>query len=307
MNIKYNTILLTLTLLMTTVPSSQADCCPEIFVNNLTSNYHLEIPITSKDNGIQVTSVKEVFKELPSTISEFRELYGQGEELKEPVVFRNAAAGWPNAALTPELLAEKYGEITITVSLDNMRTEDNNIFIFQDRTRTGRIKVSLKDFIKDLTSNPYQATHFVAKSEEFWKLCPEILEGCKLPDTENFPFENNLLIVHKNKITTLHNHKPTFLALFYGIKLVTMVNPIYKDSIYCSTSHEDDPLKCSSLINILNPDLENYPNLKKIVMQQVIIYPGDVLYIPDHWFHHVLSLENSISISRFIGRKRIQE
>ena len=302
MRIKQKTSLIVFNILLVSV-YAHANECSSSFANFETNKYqNLSIPVVLQNKGIPIFSVQEVFEKLPTTLSEFIELYGNEVSVKQPIVFRKAAAEWPDAMLTPDVLAKKYGDLSIVVSQDNMRTRDDDIFSFQERLRRGRTEILLKDFILNLTSNPYQSCHFVGKGTEFWSQCPEILAGCQLPSVEPFSSESNLLIVHKNKITTLHNHKATFLALFYGIKLVTLIDPIYKNYIYCTTTHKDDPLKCSSLVNVLNPDFKKYPDLKKITMQQVILFPGDVLYIPDHYFHYVLSLENSISISRFIAK-----
>jgi len=262
----------------------------------------LNFPIAANPEDLNIVKVKEIFANLPKTLREFRDVYANNSDNIEPMVFKNAAIEWPDYQLTPEFLANKYGDLPLIVSLDNMRTENNDIFSFQERTRNGRIEMTVKEFMYDLIFNQYQAGHFVGKGLDFWSNFSEILSGCYLPDPENISVENNLFIVHKNKITTLHNHATTFLALFYGAKLVTMINPIYKDYIYCNTSHEDDPLKCSSLINALNPDLEKYPNFRKTIIHQTILYPGDVLFIPDHWFHQVLSIKASISMTMFVSK-----
>ena len=52
----------------------------------------------------------------------------------------------------------------------------------------------------------------------------------------------------------------------------------------------------TSAVDIENPDVEKFPNFKAApIPYQCILGPGDVLYIPSKWWHHVRSLEFSVS------------
>jgi hypothetical protein len=52
-----------------------------------------------------------------------------------------------------------------------------------------------------------------------------------------------------------------------------------------------------SLINLDNPDIIAYPLFKNAQGYRVIVNPGDVLYLPLHWWHQVRSLDLSISVN----------
>ncbi|KAG7251595.1 hypothetical protein CRUP_001379 [Coryphaenoides rupestris] len=39
-----------------------------------------------------------------------------------------------------------------------------------------------------------------------------------------------------------------------------------------------------------NPDYERFPNFRKLVGYEAVVGPGDVLYIPMYWWHHIESL-----------------
>jgi hypothetical protein len=51
-----------------------------------------------------------------------------------------------------------------------------------------------------------------------------------------------------------------------------------------------------SMVDVRNPDFEKYPNFSQAlsVAQEVVMQPGDALYIPSFWWHNVES-QNSIS------------
>ena len=50
-------------------------------------------------------------------------------------------------------------------------------------------------------------------------------------------------------------------------------------------------------INNFNP--EKFPKFQEVEFKSIILEPGDVLYVPQLWWHYVQALETSISISNF--------
>ncbi|WMW81042.1 cupin-like domain-containing protein [Undibacterium cyanobacteriorum] len=48
-----------------------------------------------------------------------------------------------------------------------------------------------------------------------------------------------------------------------------------------------------SMVNLRNPDLERYPNYREALQhaQSAILEPGDAIFIPNLWWHHVESLD----------------
>ncbi|XP_061171813.1 HSPB1-associated protein 1 homolog isoform X2 [Saccostrea echinata] len=55
-----------------------------------------------------------------------------------------------------------------------------------------------------------------------------------------------------------------------------------------------------SEVNVKNPDYQQHSEFKKANPYIVILEPGQVLYVPRHWWHYVESLEDSISINTWI-------
>ena len=54
----------------------------------------------------------------------------------------------------------------------------------------------------------------------------------------------------------------------------------------------------TSPIDIMQPDLDEYPNFDKCPVGMVsLIHPGDILYIPSRWWHHVTSLDTAMSVN----------
>lgn len=50
-------------------------------------------------------------------------------------------------------------------------------------------------------------------------------------------------------------------------------------------------------IDPLKPDLKKYPNYKNSSPLTITIYPGDLLYLPSLWFHHVQQQNGTIAVN----------
>mmetsp|Transcript_13128 Transcript_13128/g.19141 ORF Transcript_13128/g.19141 Transcript_13128/m.19141 type:complete len:84 (-) Transcript_13128:111-362(-) len=54
----------------------------------------------------------------------------------------------------------------------------------------------------------------------------------------------------------------------------------------CDRSH---PSGRHSATDWNDPDLETYPEFKDATANEVVLQAGDVLYLPTHWFHYIIS------------------
>ena len=67
-----------------------------------------------------------------------------------------------------------------------------------------------------------------------------------------------------------------------------------------------------SAVDWSDPDLEAFPTFAKAHVNEVVMQPGDVLYLPTNWFHYIVSLElnmqcNTRSGGETIYREEIRE
>ncbi|HUP89684.1 MAG TPA: cupin-like domain-containing protein, partial [Longimicrobiales bacterium] len=85
------------------------------------------------------------------------------------------------------------------------------------------------------------------------------------------------------------------LAQIRGRKEVRLVSPA--DSKYMYPSKRFDQGTMSSEMDVDNLDAERFPLFAKATEYRVVIHPGEMLFIPRGWWHHVRSLDKSISVS----------
>lgn len=89
-----------------------------------------------------------------------------------------------------------------------------------------------------------------------------------------------------------------FFLQVHGRKRFVLISPRQSRYVYYPM---DYPSTYFSPVDITKPDLEAFPLLKKVNIIEAQIGPGDILFIPVRWWHSVLALEDSISLSSWWG------
>lgn len=87
------------------------------------------------------------------------------------------------------------------------------------------------------------------------------------------------------------------LAQLHGRKRVQLVAPADSRMLYPSTKYD-----YRSTLSSLDPrtyDPQRYPRFADVQPLEVILEPGQLLYIPRGWWHRVESLDPSISVNNF--------
>ncbi len=82
-----------------------------------------------------------------------------------------------------------------------------------------------------------------------------------------------------------------------GRKMFIICSPEFNKTMYQSKKHVYGAV--ASDVDINNFDITKHPKFKDNIFEYVILEPGDVLFVPQNWWHYVQSLDLSISISNF--------
>jgi hypothetical protein len=72
-------------------------------------------------------------------------------------------------------------------------------------------------------------------------------------------------------------------VMAWGRKRAIIGEPGQLDALYRYPN--EHPLAGSSQVNLTSPDLYRYPNFKNARLREVIVGPGDILYLPAWWWH----------------------
>ncbi len=92
------------------------------------------------------------------------------------------------------------------------------------------------------------------------------------------------------------DRRDNVLVQIYGHKSVILAAPGQAQYLY--PIH--DMFEKSS-VDPSNPDLHRHPKFRKAELYQGVIHPGDVLFIPQLWWHYLESRDTSISLNHWYG------
>ncbi|MBN3283178.1 HIF1N inhibitor, partial [Polyodon spathula] len=102
---------------------------------------------------------------------------------------------------------------------------------------------------------------------------------------------NLLLIGMEGNVTPAHyDEQQNFFAQIKGYKRCVLFPPDQFECLYPFPVHH--PCDRQSQVDFENPDYQKFPNFKHVMGYETVVGPGDVLYIPMYWWHHIESLLN---------------
>ena len=208
--------------------------------------------------------------------------------IKEMLANCDALRKW-----SPDYFLQRFGSIPIQVT---RRRESNPEY--EKSFYSTLANITVREFIKLIIENPdSNDLYLVARNYFFSNPNFESLKE----DLKPFPSiidssceGTNVLKLWfgpKGTVTPFHHDKHSILfAQIYGRKQFKMIpsfelNKMYNVDRYYS---EVDPEKI---------DKEKYPEFLETSLSDVILEPGDLLFIPAGWWHWVRSLDISISVT----------
>nr|AKC54668.1 hypoxia-inducible factor 1-alpha inhibitor [Macrobrachium nipponense] len=106
------------------------------------------------------------------------------------------------------------------------------------------------------------------------------------------PLTSNLLLVGmESNITPVHyDEQQNFFCQLIGKKRCILFAPEHYERLYPHPVYH--PHDRQSQVDFDMPDLEKFPGLDQLQGWETVIGPGEVLYIPMYWWHHIESLPN---------------
>ena len=199
----------------------------------------------------------------------------------KPVILTGVGSQWPAVTKwNPDYLKQVAGDSYIQVHFD-----DHGDFHRWYHRPGGRVDkvMTLGEFIDLLLAEPYDQRYYMTE-HELHLVSRELLQDIDLGGYLDRP--HPLLFLGRDTFMPLHFHSGTeaVLCQLYGKKSITLYSPDQYSLLYPAPWYSNNPL--FSPIDPRDPNvLERFPRFERAVPLQFTLEPGEILFIPVHWWH----------------------
>ena len=213
--------------------------------------------------------------------------------LNRPVIIENAISDWPAITKwTPDYLREQCG--TEQVEIQARRESNPGYEIEKDAHRQS---CQFGEFIEKVffqgASNDFYMTASNANSngivlDKLWGDIPLPPAYAEVNGARDRTF---LWVGPAGTVTPLHHDLTNnFMAQVVGRKRIRMVSPANQPFVY-------NQRHCFSQVDVDDVDEQKFPLFKGVYVHDLILNPGELLFLPVGWWHHVVALDVSITIT----------
>jgi len=221
------------------------------------------------------------------------EFYERYWRANRPVVIKDLASSWPALnKWTFEYLKENFPDETIEV-----QTRRNSDKEFEINSIAHKEMMGLKEFIEKIDElSPTNDFYMTANNHvlENTKLSRLLVDTGKIPKFVKHITNNglsHLWIGPAGTVTPLHHDENIlFHTQIVGKKTWKFISPFETPNLY---NHK----AVFSPVDLENIDYEKYPKMRDVKIMEVTVEPGETVFLPLGWWHGVVSLEKSISLS----------
>lgn len=211
---------------------------------------------------------------------------------KEPVLIKGLANNWG---------ATKKWDFDFFLSLG----EDKEILLLSDnfiQDDNRYKKSSFTNYIQKLkdSENGKESIKDYLTTLNIFKYFPNLVGDTDFSIFENHTKTNEVTawIGPSGTISGFHaDTANNMYAQIKGKKMFIICSTKFNKNMYPSGKHIYEAV--ASQVDINNFNSVKFPKFNEVDFIKVILEPGDVLYLPQKWWHYVQSLDTSISISNF--------
>jgi hypothetical protein len=205
----------------------------------------------------------------------------------KPLIIEDLAKSWPALKKwTPEFFKDQHGDKQVKL-YDEGFVEAGDSYMSQAKF------IPLREFIDAVitTSQDLRMFLYNIKSE-----IPELVDDVVFPDlvdglSKQFIF---MFFGCKGSVTQMHfdiDMSHVFHTAIFGRKTISLFPFEQEKNLHRY------PFTCRSYVDVHQPDFQQYPRLKGLQGYQVVLEPGETLFIPSGYWHHLVYEEASCAIS----------
>jgi len=220
----------------------------------------------------------------------------------QPLILKGIARSWPlvQASLRSHESADTYlrsfyGDKTVGTFLG---TPEAGGFYFYNEDmsglnyNSGRFRLDdVLDKILECKTDPNPPTFYVGSTTV--DVC---LPGFREKNDLKIPFDDALVSIwigNKSRIACHYDAPDNLACSLVGKRRFTVFPPEQIENLYPGPLDFNPAGQQISLVDFANPDFEKFPRFRQAMEagQVANLEPGDGLYIPSMWWHHVEGLD----------------
>jgi len=202
-----------------------------------------------------------------------------------PFLVADAVKRWPLCALTPNDLRERFGDVPVRARIgDYVATA-----FAPDRAMRD---MSLRDYLDLGTAPDSELPPYVGNLE-----LRELNAMCHWPSWFERMGPPRFWLGPARTVTPLHcDYDDNIFAQVWGSKRIFLAPPHHDAFLY---TREANPVLFGSPFDPEAPDFDAFPLARQAAIVEVVVEPGDMLYVPAGWYHQVRALSFSLSSNRW--------
>lgn len=134
----------------------------------------------------------------------------------------------------------------------------------------------------------------------------QLLELIRFPEyfERSLYIKPRIWIGPKGTLTPLHrDDSDNMFAQVWGQKSFILAAPHYREALGTWSTSEGGGLEGCD-VNPNNPDYEKYPAARDVIFHRIVLEAGDLLFLPEGWFHQVESVSTSLSVNFWVNSGR---
>jgi len=202
-----------------------------------------------------------------------------------PFLIDGVVGRWPLAGLSPQTLRERFSALPVRARVGDYI----NTAFAPDRAMQDMSMLAYLDLVEQGAEGlpPYLGNLELRELNRF----------CHWPAYFKKPGPPRFWMGPKGTVTPLHaDYDDNLFAQVWGSKRIFLAPPHHDEFLY---PREANALLFGSPFDPEAPDFERFPLARRAALVELVVHPGDMLYVPAGWFHQVRSLSFSLSSNRW--------
>jgi len=201
-----------------------------------------------------------------------------------PFLVDGVVGRWPLTQHTPDILRERYAQLHVRARVgDYIGTAFAADRAMQDMT--------MREYL-DLAGSTEGLPPYLGNLE-----LRELNGMCHWPAWFEKMGPARFWIGPAGTVTPLHcDYDDNIFAQIWGSKRIFLAPPHHDEFLYVK---EASAMLFGSPVDPEAPDYAACPLARRASLTEVLVHPGDMLYVPAGWFHQVRALTFSLSANRW--------